>query len=120
MTYVLGIDLGTSSLKGLLMNREGQVVAEASATYPLIHLAPGYSEQDPYEWRDALDKVFKQLGETIEDFQENLRGISFSGMSNNTYCEMRFCGMMCEPQHNAKRSWQNMERNCCRLPKISH
>ena len=37
MGYVLGIDLGTSSLKGLLMNKSGEVVAFAGYDYPLLH-----------------------------------------------------------------------------------
>ena len=37
MGYVLGLDLGTSSLKGLLINNDGEVVYTSSKHYPLIH-----------------------------------------------------------------------------------
>ena len=47
MAYVLGIDLGTSSLKGLLLDEQGKAVASAQKDYPLIHPKSGYSEQDP-------------------------------------------------------------------------
>ena len=45
MAYVLGLDLGTSSLKGLLMNEKGESCGTATADYPLLHPASGYSEQ---------------------------------------------------------------------------
>lgn len=79
MSYVLGLDLGTSSLKGLLVDKKGKVIASASADYPLIHLKSGYSEQNPQEWLEACVKVFEQLSAEVADFQMNLEGISFSG-----------------------------------------
>lgn len=44
--YVLGIDLGTSSLKGIVMDRTGKKIAEASSSYTVYTEAVGYSEQD--------------------------------------------------------------------------
>ncbi|HRL51047.1 MAG TPA: hypothetical protein PLU84_01650 [Enterococcus aquimarinus] len=41
MAYVLGLDLGTSSLKGLLMNEKGESCGTATADYPLLHPASG-------------------------------------------------------------------------------
>lgn len=83
MSYVLGIDLGTSSLKGLLMNRSGEVVAQASGDYPLLHPAPGFSEQDSQEWVTACEQVFVQLKEQVADFTANLAGISISGQMHS-------------------------------------
>lgn len=83
MSYVLGLDLGTSSLKGLLVDEMGQVIASASAEYPLIHLKSGYSEQDPREWGKACYKVFETLSEKVTDFDEQLEGISFSGQMHS-------------------------------------
>lgn len=47
MKYVLGIDLGTSSLKGTLVDNDGKVRAIASSEYALSHPKAGYLEQDP-------------------------------------------------------------------------
>ncbi len=47
MAYVLGIDLGTSSLKGLLLDEHGKAVASAQEDYPMSHPKSGCSEQDP-------------------------------------------------------------------------
>lgn len=83
MAYVLGLDLGTSALKGLLLNEQGEVIYRASAEYPLIHLQSGYSEQDPVEWTKACEKVFDTLAEQVVDFSEHLVGISFSGQMHS-------------------------------------
>ncbi len=47
---LLGIDLGTSSVKVLLAGTDGQVLAAASAEYPILHPAPNQAEQNPEEW----------------------------------------------------------------------
>ncbi|ESV53906.1 D-xylulose kinase [Streptococcus agalactiae LMG 14747] len=81
--YVIGLDLGTSSLKGLVVNREGSVVAESSSSYQLISPTIGYSEQNPQDWYDAAEEVFSNLCKKVNDLKENLAGISFSGQMHS-------------------------------------
>ena len=83
MRYVLGLDLGTSSLKGLLVNQSGEVVYTTSSDYPLIHPQSGYSEQDPQEWYRAAVEVMANIVETIPDAKEGLEAISFSGQMHS-------------------------------------
>lgn len=83
MSYVVGIDLGTSSLKGLVVNEKGEVIASAVGDYPLLHPKAGYSEQNPQEWIEACEKVLFELKETVVDFTEELAGISFSGQMHS-------------------------------------
>ncbi|MHC5268575.1 xylulokinase [Enterococcus sp. LJL98] len=83
MAYVLGLDLGTSSLKGLLMDENGKSQGSATADYPLLHPATGYSEQNPAEWLQACEKVFETLAAEVPDFTEKLTGISFSGQMHS-------------------------------------
>lgn len=45
MDWYIGIDLGTSALKGLLVNEVGEICGEASAEYPVSYPRPGWSEQ---------------------------------------------------------------------------
>jgi xylulokinase len=79
MKYVIGIDLGTSSVKALLVDQEGNVRGESSAPYPLIQEKSGYSEQNPEQWVEqtvsALQKLLQQSGIDSTDVE----GISFSG-----------------------------------------
>lgn len=83
MSYVLGLDLGTSSLKGLLVNKQGEVIETASASYALSHPKSGYSEQNPQDWLLACDEVIERLSKSVSDFTERLAGISFSGQMHS-------------------------------------
>ncbi|WP_368251851.1 xylulokinase [Enterococcus sp. 2201sp1_2201st1_B8_2201SCRN_220225] len=81
--YVLGLDLGTSALKGLVVDQQGELVAEATASYPLSIPAVGFSEQDPKHWLEAGDKVMKELLVQLPALKEKLAGISFSGQMHS-------------------------------------
>ncbi|MFQ5793999.1 MAG: xylulokinase [Candidatus Bipolaricaulia bacterium] len=61
MDYLLGIDLGTTNLKALLIDREGKVVAQASAAYPTQTPQPGWSEQDPKVWWKRLCELLPSV-----------------------------------------------------------
>ncbi|MEH7248118.1 xylulokinase [Neobacillus niacini] len=79
MNYVIGIDLGTSAVKIVLVNQAGEVVQEISKGYPLIHEKHGYSEQNPEDW---VNQTIEGLSELIGNFDGNpkdIEGISFSG-----------------------------------------
>ncbi|WP_214630605.1 xylulokinase [Paenibacillus agaridevorans] len=79
MTYVIGIDLGTSAVKALLVNKEGTVVAEASRSYPLYHERSGWSEQRPEDWVDATHEALRELAANENIDAGAIEGISFSG-----------------------------------------
>ncbi|WP_099159561.1 xylulokinase [Virgibacillus ndiopensis] len=79
MKYVIGIDLGTSAVKILLVNKNGDVVQEVSKEFDLIQERTGYSEQDPHRW---VDQTVAGLSDLLKDFdgnKEDIEGISFSG-----------------------------------------
>jgi xylulokinase len=79
MKYVIGIDLGTSAVKILLVNQNGEVCQEVSKSYPLIIEKSGYSEQDPESW---VSRTTEGLAELVNGFQgdvHDIEGISFSG-----------------------------------------
>jgi xylulokinase len=58
---VFGLDVGTSSAKGLALDSGGTVLASAEASYPLSTPRPGWSEQDPADWWRASCEVLKRL-----------------------------------------------------------
>lgn len=75
--YYIGIDLGTSSLKLLLVDDKGQVINEESKEYPLIFPQNGWSEQDPNEWWNAVRECLPKL---IKDIDKNqIAGIGAGG-----------------------------------------
>ena len=56
----LGIDLGTSSVKVLVFDGEGQIAGQGSADYPILQPEPGFAEQDPEEWWRATLAATRQ------------------------------------------------------------
>ena len=79
MSYVIGIDLGTSSVKALLVDRDGNVVGEASRPYPLLHEQPGWSEQRPEDWVRETAAALRELLDGAAVNPELIEGVSFSG-----------------------------------------
>jgi xylulokinase len=47
---LVGLDVGTSAVKGVAIDEEGGVLATANANYPLSRPQPGWSEQEPEDW----------------------------------------------------------------------
>ncbi|HLX31708.1 MAG TPA: xylulokinase [Gaiellaceae bacterium] len=60
---LVGLDVGTSAVKGVAIDEQGQVLATASAGYPLLRPHPGWSEQEPEEWWRAAEDVLARLPE---------------------------------------------------------
>lgn len=83
MKYLLGIDLGTSSLKGSVYTTDGKLIDSSASEYDLYIPAKGFSEQDPNDWIIAFKEVIKNLSSKIDDFSENLDAISFSGQMHS-------------------------------------
>ncbi|MBY0096875.1 xylulokinase [Mesobacillus maritimus] len=79
MKHVIGVDLGTSAVKLLLVNSNGEVAKEVSKSYPLIQEKSGYSEQKPEEWVEKTTEGLKELIQQFDGNVEDIEGISFSG-----------------------------------------
>ena len=76
MLYI-GIDLGTSAVKLLLMDGEGNIKNIVSKEYPLYFPNPGWSEQKPEDWYEQSMAGMKELLEGFDKSQ--VAGISFGG-----------------------------------------
>jgi xylulokinase len=61
MTRLVGLDVGTSSAKGIVIDETGAVLAEAERPYPLAQPHPGWAEQDPEDWWAAAEAVLAEL-----------------------------------------------------------
>jgi xylulokinase len=57
----IGLDVGTSGVKAVLIAADGRVVASATSDYPLLTPRPGWTEQDPQAWWRASCEVLRQL-----------------------------------------------------------
>ena len=76
MLYI-GVDLGTSAVKLLLMDEKGEIRKIVSKEYPLYFPHPGWSEQNPEDWFLKTVEGIKEL--TAECEKSKVAGISFGG-----------------------------------------
>lgn len=80
----LGLDLGTSGLKGLLIDDNQNIVAEASAAISVSRPHDGWSEQDPADWIAATQSVFSELAKAAD--LSLLQAIGVSGHMHGATC----------------------------------
>ncbi len=59
--YVLGIDIGSGSVKLTLLSREGEISGSAGCEYPTFYPQPGWCEQNPEDWCTAFKTAFADL-----------------------------------------------------------
>jgi len=79
LSYLLGIDVGTSGTKALLIEPSGKVVASATKTYPLYTPKPLWAEQDPADWWDATVGAIREVIARANVKSEDIAGMGLSG-----------------------------------------
>jgi xylulokinase len=75
----LGIDLGTSELKTVLLDGEGRVLGEAGVRVAISRPHPGWSEQHPHDWWQACLSALRQLREQYTEAYARIACIGLSG-----------------------------------------
>lgn len=75
----LGIDLGTSSVKGVLIDEASKVIGSASSPLKVSHPHPFWSEQDPKDWWKATCEMIEGLQKNHQKELKYLEGIGLSG-----------------------------------------
>ncbi|WP_237049412.1 xylulokinase [Lentibacillus amyloliquefaciens] len=77
--YVLGVDHGSGSCKTMCLDSKGNVVDEATVSYPSYYSHPRWVEQDPEDWINAAVKGIKQVISSLTEGERNqIKGISFT------------------------------------------
>lgn len=79
MSYVIGVDLGTSGTKTVLFDEVGTVVASHTVEYPLYQEKNGWAEQDPMDWYHATITTIKAVLEKSRIDSADIKGIGLSG-----------------------------------------
>lgn len=111
MAYLVGIDIGTSGTKTLLIDESGKKIASATDTYPLSTPKPLWAEQDPEDWWQAtistIRKVIKESG--VEPSE--IRGVGLSGqMHGAVFLDehnkvIRPCILWCDQRTGSECEW---------------
>src|ERR1700746_2747591 len=74
---LLGIDLGTSSVKTVAVSVSGKILGLGSVEYPILTPQPGWAEQDPEDWWNATTRAVRQARNAAG--QPEILAIGFSG-----------------------------------------
>lgn len=86
MGYLLGIDLGTSGVKVMLMSENGELAAIAGQEYDMDIPKPGYAQQDPDMWYEKTIMTIKKCLSKAPIDKPKIEGISFSGQMHGLVC----------------------------------
>ncbi len=83
MAYLIGIDIGTSNVKILLISAKGELVASETVSYPLYSPQQGWSEQNPTDWWNSTKKALNNIIKTNKIETTEIKGISLSGQMHS-------------------------------------
>ena len=75
MKYILSVDIGTTSAKALVISQRGDVLATTREFYPTHHPQPDFSEQDPQEIFNAVQKIIRHVADKVNG---NVHAVCFS------------------------------------------
>jgi xylulokinase len=81
---LLGIDIGTSGTKTLLVDEDGRRLASAVAEYPLSTPRPGWAEQDPADWWTATQHTVRQVLRDADISGSEVRAVGLSGQMHGS------------------------------------
>lgn len=84
MSYFLGVDIGTSGTKTLLIDPAGNILAEASKSYPVDHPKPMWSEQAPELWWQATVDTVRSVVSKSRVAPAAVKGIGLSGQMHGS------------------------------------
>ena len=77
MNFYIGMDLGTSGIKGVLFDNNGNIIKTVLEEYDIISPKSGYAEEDPNIWLDKTIEALKKL--TDCSYKSDIKGLGFSG-----------------------------------------
>ena len=78
---LLGIDIGTSSCKAAIFEPDGKVAAQAGSEYEVLYPKPGWAEQDPDNWWDAVCRALRAMLADDSIDVNKIAGIGIGGQS---------------------------------------
>lgn len=108
MAYLLGIDLGTSGVKSILMDRDGNLRAVCRQEYSFDIPKEGWAEQDPQTWWEAAANTIRGVLEKSGITPSEVDGIGFSGQMHGMValdsdgCPVRKAMIWCDQRSAAQ------------------
>ena len=84
MQYVMGLDIGTSGVKALILSKTGEVISTANESYPLATPNSGWAEQNPNDWWQSVIKVIDKVVKKGNIEADKIAGLSLSGQMHSS------------------------------------
>ena len=84
MPYLIGVDIGTSGTKTILIDEAGKVLARAMREYPLYTPRPQWSEQEPGDWWEATCATIRSVLQSSGVARTEIKGIGLSGQMHGS------------------------------------
>ncbi|MEC8554109.1 MAG: FGGY family carbohydrate kinase, partial [Planctomycetota bacterium] len=84
MGYTIGVDIGTSGTKSLLIDPDGNILAQASASYDVLMPKPMWTEQDPEDWWNATVKTIRAVVKKAKAKPAEVKAIGLSGQMHGS------------------------------------
>jgi len=84
MAYVVGIDIGTSGTKAIVVSAAGKVLSKVTAEYSLSTPKPGWAEQDPGVWWKAACAAVKGALMRARVASHAVKGVGLSGQMHSS------------------------------------
>lgn len=109
--YLIGLDIGTSGAKCIMVDQTGKVVASSTQEYPLYTPRPGWAEQDPTDWWKAIQRGCQAIMAKAGVQAQDIKGVSFSGQMHGlvaldaSYQVIRPAILWCDQRTQAQCDW---------------
>jgi xylulokinase len=84
MNYLLGIDIGTTSTRAIIIDENGKLVASSTKDYTLITPKPGWAEQNPEDWWDATVYTIKNVAKSSNISLKDISCVGLSGQMHGS------------------------------------
>lgn len=84
MNYLLGLDIGTSGVKAILISVDGKIIDTKQRTYPLSSPRSGWTEQNPGDWWQETQKVIAEIIQKNPVDSARIKALSLSGQMHSS------------------------------------
>jgi len=81
--YIISHDMGTSGDKAILVTVHGDIIDTATQHYPIYHPQPGYAEQDPFDWWNAVCSTTRSVIKKSGIAPQDIVGMTFASQMQN-------------------------------------
>ncbi len=112
MSFVMGIDVGTTGTRAIIVRPDGHVVGAATGDHqPMLMLKPGWAEQEPADWWEATIKAVRGALEAASLKGEDIAAIGLSGqmhgvvLLDKTRAVLRPSLIWCDQRSQAQCDW---------------